>query len=84
MSHVTPAALAYVFTQVSVSPPSGSYRSKSGIQTSQVRFALSSTSIFSRTDRETDSKTFYTSVLELLEDPEEQDEVKPLMLWWNQ
>lgn len=40
--------------------------------------------MFSRTDGETDSETFYTSVLELLEDPLEQDEVKPLMLWWNQ
>jgi hypothetical protein len=50
----------------------------------QVRFALTSANVFSRTDRETDSETFYTSVLELLEDPEEQDEVKPLMLWWNQ
>ncbi|KAJ3518195.1 hypothetical protein NMY22_g13809 [Coprinellus aureogranulatus] len=64
MCYVTPAALAYVFTQV--------------------RFALSSASVFSRTDRETDSETFYNSVLELLEDPEEQDEVKPLILWWNQ
>ncbi|KAF6741086.1 hypothetical protein DFP72DRAFT_863184 [Ephemerocybe angulata] len=35
----------------------------------QVRFALSSASVFSRTDRETDSETFYTSILELLEDP---------------
>jgi hypothetical protein len=50
----------------------------------QVRFALTLASVFSRTDRETDSETFYTSVLELLEDPEEQDEVKSLMLWWNQ
>ena len=50
----------------------------------QVRFALSSAGVFSHSDRETDSQTFYTSVLELLEDPEEQDEVRPLMLWWNQ
>ncbi|KAJ3538827.1 hypothetical protein NMY22_g5004 [Coprinellus aureogranulatus] len=50
----------------------------------QVRFALSSAGVFSRTDRETDSETFYTSVLELLEDPLEQDEVKPLLTWWNQ
>ncbi|KAJ3510145.1 hypothetical protein NMY22_g16058 [Coprinellus aureogranulatus] len=50
----------------------------------QIRFALSSAGVFSRTDRETDSETFYTSVLELLEDPEEQDEVKPLLSWWNQ
>ncbi|KAF6749078.1 hypothetical protein DFP72DRAFT_756639, partial [Ephemerocybe angulata] len=49
----------------------------------QVRFALSAASTFSRTDRETDSETFYTSVLELLEDPEEQAEVKELLIWWN-
>ncbi|TEB31765.1 hypothetical protein FA13DRAFT_1613262, partial [Coprinellus micaceus] len=64
MTQVSPAALAYTFTQV--------------------RFALSSAGVFSRTDCETDSETFYTSILELLEDPEEQDEVRPLMLWWNQ
>ncbi|TEB29041.1 hypothetical protein FA13DRAFT_1632636, partial [Coprinellus micaceus] len=50
----------------------------------QVRFALTAASTFSRSDRETDSETFYTSVLEVLEDPEEQDEVKELMGWWNQ
>ncbi|TEB26762.1 hypothetical protein FA13DRAFT_1635613, partial [Coprinellus micaceus] len=50
----------------------------------QVRFSLSSASIFSRSDRETDSETFYTSVLEVLEDPEEQIEVKELLSWWNQ
>ncbi|TEB11985.1 hypothetical protein FA13DRAFT_1595754, partial [Coprinellus micaceus] len=50
----------------------------------QVRFALSSATIFSRTDMEMDSETFYISVLEVLEDPEEQDEVKELLTWWNQ
>lgn len=49
----------------------------------QVWFALSSASVFCRTDKETDSETFYTSVLELFEDPEEQDEVKDLTAWWN-
>ncbi|KAF6756910.1 hypothetical protein DFP72DRAFT_846283 [Ephemerocybe angulata] len=50
----------------------------------QVRFALTSSATFSRTDLETDSETFFTSVLECLEDPREQDEVKPLLAWWNQ
>ncbi|KAJ3524297.1 hypothetical protein NMY22_g11059 [Coprinellus aureogranulatus] len=50
----------------------------------QVRFSLSSASTFSRSDRETDSETFYTSILEVLEDPEEQEEVKELLQWWNQ
>ncbi|KAH6893897.1 hypothetical protein BKA70DRAFT_1118179 [Coprinopsis sp. MPI-PUGE-AT-0042] len=49
----------------------------------QVRFALTSASIFSRADTETDSETFYNSVLDLLEDPEEQDEVQDLLGWWN-
>ncbi|TFK18258.1 hypothetical protein FA15DRAFT_683331 [Coprinopsis marcescibilis] len=49
----------------------------------QVRFALCDTNVFSRTDKETDSETFYVLLLELLEDPEEQGEVKELLLWWN-
>ena len=31
----------------------------------------------------TDSERFYNSVLELLEDPEEQEEVEAVMVWWN-
>ncbi|KAF6764200.1 hypothetical protein DFP72DRAFT_799972, partial [Ephemerocybe angulata] len=50
----------------------------------QVRFALSSASVFSRTDRETDSETFFISLLELLEDPAEQKEINLLLRWWNQ
>ncbi|KAG1759840.1 hypothetical protein EDD22DRAFT_122171 [Suillus occidentalis] len=49
----------------------------------QVRFALSSSSVFSRTDTTTDSETFYHSLLDLLEDPEESKEVGELMTWWN-
>ncbi|RXW11823.1 hypothetical protein EST38_g14032 [Candolleomyces aberdarensis] len=49
----------------------------------QVRFALSSATTFCRTDRDTDSKTFYTSLIELLEDPEEEQETKALLSWWN-
>lgn len=49
----------------------------------KVRFALSSASVFCRTDKETDSEAFYTSVLELFEDPEEQSETKDLIAWWN-
>ncbi|KAJ2911745.1 hypothetical protein MD484_g8668, partial [Candolleomyces efflorescens] len=50
----------------------------------QVRFALCSSSVFSRTDRESDSETFYQTVLELLEDPEEEEEVKELLKFWDQ
>ncbi|KAG1886555.1 hypothetical protein F4604DRAFT_1877826 [Suillus subluteus] len=49
----------------------------------QVRFALSSSSVFSQTDTTTDSETFYHSLLDLLEDPEECQEVDELLTWWN-
>ena len=49
----------------------------------QVQFALSSSSVFLRTDTMTDSECFYNSTLEILEDPEEQQEVQALMKWWN-
>ena len=49
----------------------------------QARFALTSAQVFSRTDHVTDSERFYSSILELLEDPEEKDEVNQLMTWWN-
>ena len=49
----------------------------------QVRFALCSSSTFSRTDLVTDSETFYKSVLGLLEDGEEKSEVDALLSWWN-
>ncbi|KAG2091808.1 uncharacterized protein F5147DRAFT_748065 [Suillus discolor] len=51
--------------------------------TTQVQFALSSSSVFSRTDTTTDSETFYHSLLDLLEDPEESKEVHELLTWWN-
>ncbi|KAG1897448.1 uncharacterized protein F5891DRAFT_982631 [Suillus fuscotomentosus] len=49
----------------------------------QVRFSLSSSSVFSRTDTVTDSETFYHSILDLLEDPDECEEVADLMTWWT-
>ncbi|KAG1781183.1 hypothetical protein EV702DRAFT_962815 [Suillus placidus] len=49
----------------------------------QVRFALSSSSVFSRTDTATDSETFYHSLLDLLEDADESKEVDELLVWWN-
>ncbi|KAG2748148.1 hypothetical protein P692DRAFT_20875048 [Suillus brevipes Sb2] len=49
----------------------------------QVRFALSSSSVFSRTDTATDSETFYHSLLDLMEDPDESKEVDELLVWWN-
>ncbi|KAG1824027.1 hypothetical protein EV424DRAFT_1472015 [Suillus variegatus] len=49
----------------------------------QVRFSLSSSSVFSRTDTVTDSENFYHSILDLLEDPYESEEVGDLMMWWT-
>jgi len=49
----------------------------------QVRFALSSSPVFSKTDTVTDSETFYNSVLGLLEDVEEKEEIQQLLVWWN-
>ena len=47
-------------------------------------FALTLAQVFSCTDLVTDSEHFYTSILELLDDPEEKSEVDQLMAWWNQ
>ncbi|KAG1867317.1 hypothetical protein F4604DRAFT_1881629 [Suillus subluteus] len=49
----------------------------------QIRFSLSSSSVFSRTDTVMDSENFYHSILDLLEDPDEIEEVADLMTWWT-
>ncbi|KAG1785044.1 uncharacterized protein HD556DRAFT_1435286 [Suillus plorans] len=49
----------------------------------QIGFSLSSLSVFSRTDTVTDSENFYHSILDLLEDPDESEEVGDLMTWWT-
>ncbi|KIK32359.1 hypothetical protein CY34DRAFT_101648, partial [Suillus luteus UH-Slu-Lm8-n1] len=46
----------------------------------QVRFALSSSLVFSRSDTATDSETFYHSLLDLLEDTDESKEVDELLV----
>ncbi|KAG1862687.1 hypothetical protein F4604DRAFT_1882296 [Suillus subluteus] len=48
-----------------------------------VWFSLSSSSVFSHTDTVTDSDNFYHSILDLLEDPDENEEVADLMMWWT-
>jgi hypothetical protein len=80
MTTVTKPSLAYIATQV------GKVLKLSMSITDhiiQVRFALCSTSTFSRTDTSTDSEAFYNSILDLLEDPEEREEVDTLLQWWN-
>lgn len=49
-----------------------------------MRFALSDSPTFSRTDLVTDSEYFYNLIIDLLEDEKEQAEVKDLLSWWNQ
>jgi hypothetical protein len=49
----------------------------------QIRFALVSSSVFSRTDTVTDSERFYNSILEIFEDLNEKEEVDDLLVWWN-
>lgn len=82
MYKVTLASIAYVATQVgncvliqcSDLPMFGF---------DKVRFSLSSSPVFSRTDTTTDSERFYNSVVELFGDPEETEEVNELLTWWN-
>ena len=49
----------------------------------QARFALSSSSVFSRTDLVTDSEHFYNSVLDLFDNIDEREEINDLLMWWN-
>ncbi|KIM51937.1 hypothetical protein SCLCIDRAFT_142255, partial [Scleroderma citrinum Foug A] len=46
-------------------------------------FGLTSAQVFSHTDLITDSECFYTSILELLGNPKEKEEVDQLLGWWN-
>jgi len=79
MTRVTLPSIAYIATQVS-------HQARSPfrfLKSLQVRFALSSSPVFSRADTVTDSETFYTTVLDLFYDIEEQEEVDDLLAWWN-
>jgi hypothetical protein len=82
MTEVTTGSLAYVATQVCSMFAS----LLQGFQiVLQVRFALSSSSVFSKSDMATDSERFYLSILEVLEgeDLEEQEDWRALKQWWN-
>ncbi|KAG0700707.1 hypothetical protein DFH29DRAFT_982968 [Suillus ampliporus] len=72
--------LIYAYKHVFTSPSSVDRELKA---TLKVQFALSSSSVFSRTNTTTDSETFYHSFLDLLEDLEECKEVDELLTWWN-
>ncbi|KAH6871076.1 hypothetical protein BKA70DRAFT_1131287 [Coprinopsis sp. MPI-PUGE-AT-0042] len=49
----------------------------------QVRFALSSSPTFSRTDLITDSERFYSSVIQAFSDEREKENVEALLAWWD-
>ncbi|KAG1907982.1 uncharacterized protein F5891DRAFT_1124743 [Suillus fuscotomentosus] len=49
----------------------------------QVRFSLSSSSVFSQYRHSHGLRKFYHSILDLLEDPDESEEVADLMTWWT-
>jgi hypothetical protein len=70
---------ARIHGMTSVTPASIAYIA------TQARFALSSASVFSRTDSVTDSERFYHSVLEYFDDVDvdEQREIDELLIWWN-
>jgi hypothetical protein len=79
MKSITKGSLAYIATQA-----------RSKLNTPyffwpfiKVQFSLSLSSVFLRTDTVMDSKNFYHSILYLLEDPEESEEVGNLMMWWT-
>lgn len=81
MTQVTPASIAYVVTQVRIHLFLDSFYPL--IYYGQVQFTLTSLPIFSRTDTVTNSETFYTSILDLFNDPDEKEEVTDLLTWWN-
>ncbi|KAG2070763.1 hypothetical protein BDR04DRAFT_1128370 [Suillus decipiens] len=48
----------------------------------QIQFSLRLLSVFLYTDMVANSGNFYHSILDLLEDPDESEEVTDLMMWW--
>ncbi|RDB14922.1 hypothetical protein Hypma_016219 [Hypsizygus marmoreus] len=76
-SKATKSGNARIHGMKSVTPASIAYIA------TQVRFALSSASQFSRTDTVTDSENFYFSLLDVLEDIDEKPNVDELVKWWN-
>jgi hypothetical protein len=80
MRRVTKPSIAYTATQVCFPVR---VLVESTLNLAQVRFSLTSAQVFSRTDLATDSERFYNSILELLDDIDEKDEVEQLLTWWN-
>ncbi|EGO01387.1 hypothetical protein SERLA73DRAFT_121668 [Serpula lacrymans var. lacrymans S7.3] len=49
----------------------------------QVRFGLSLSLVFTKSDAITDSERFYSSILDLFNNIDEREEVEALLKWWN-
>ncbi|KAG1793754.1 hypothetical protein EV424DRAFT_1475611 [Suillus variegatus] len=73
-SKATRSSNAYLHGMKSVTKGSVAYIA------TQVQFSLSSSSVFSWMDMVTDSENFYLSILDLLEDPDESQEVADLII----
>ncbi|KAF7968770.1 hypothetical protein HWV62_29340 [Athelia sp. TMB] len=50
----------------------------------QVRFSLSSHSVFSRNNCVTETEQFYNTCMDLFLDPRERSEITALLSWWNE
>ena len=81
MKAITIASIAYIATLVRVSQRLFTFYSCSHLE--QVCFVLSSSAVFSWSDKSTDSKCFYKSIMDFLESPSEEEEVKELLKSWN-
>ncbi|RXW25760.1 hypothetical protein EST38_g2 [Candolleomyces aberdarensis] len=75
------SAYKHIFT----SPSSvGEHKENRATRSCNARIhGMNASATFSRTDTVTDSEYFYNLVLELLEDPEESNDVEDLLKWWN-
>ncbi|KAG6904905.1 hypothetical protein DXG01_006354 [Tephrocybe rancida] len=77
-----PTAFKYIFTSPSsVEKENKAMQSGNARLHNMVKFALSSSSTFSGTDHSTDLEKFYGSILATFVDPDEKEEVDPLLEW---
>ncbi|KAF8440781.1 hypothetical protein L210DRAFT_3612077 [Boletus edulis BED1] len=78
------SAYKYIFT----SPSSGDLKELKATHSCNARihgahFSLTLAQVFPHTDLLTDLERFYNSILKLLDDLDERDEVNQLLQWWN-
>ncbi|EGN98270.1 hypothetical protein SERLA73DRAFT_153398 [Serpula lacrymans var. lacrymans S7.3] len=76
-SKATRSSNAQIHEMVMVTPASIAYVA------TQVKFALCSSPIFTKSSKVTDSESFYNSVLDVFDDPDEAQELNDLLTWWN-